>query len=255
MRRTQLYILFASVILAACGSQSPAARPQKPEIIIAAADNLTDVFQQIGPRFEQQTGIHPVFSFGSTSQLAQQIEHSAPFDVFAAADSQHVQTLDRRGLLLAGSRAVYARGVLALWIPAGAQTQIARIQDLARPDVRFVAIAKPELAPYGEAAVSTLQRLNLWRDVQPKVVYAENINIARQYGLSRNADAVFTAYSLVLHEPGQVIRVDDVLHSPIDQELGILAASKHPEAARKFVDFLLKGEGKSIFAASGYQSP
>src|SRR5438477_51210 len=89
------------------------------------------------------------------------------------------------------------------------------------PNQVSFAIAKPELAPYGQAAVETFEHLGIWRQVQPKVVYAENINAAKQYGVSRNADAVFTAYSLVLHEAGTVIRVDENLHRPIEQELGI----------------------------------
>ena len=248
-------LLVASVFLVACSPEPAPVDRHKQEITIAAAANLTDVFQRIGPSFEANTGIHPVFSFGSTSLLAQQIEHSAPFDVFTAADSEHVAQLNAKKLLLPGTRAVYARGILALWIPAGMKASIGTISDLAKPDVRFIAIAKPELAPYGQAAVETLRRLKLWATVQPKIVYAENINIARQYGLSKNADAVFTAYSLVLHEPGKLIRVDESLHSPIDQELGIVARSKHPEAARKFVDFLLRGEGRKILISSGYQAP
>jgi molybdate transport system substrate-binding protein len=84
------------------------------------------------------------------------------------------------------------------------------------------------------------------------VVYAGNINIAKQYGVSHNADAVFTAYSLVLKESGDVIRVDESLHEPILQALGILANSKHPHAARKFTDFLLQGEGRAILQNYGY---
>src|SRR6202140_1429775 len=120
------------------------------EITVAAAANLNDVFQRVGPQFEAQTGIHPVFSFGSTAQLAQQIEHGAPFDVFAAADTKHVEELDQKGLVLNGSRAVYARGVLALWIPTPSKTRVSRIEDLVSNDVRFIAVAKPELAPYGQ---------------------------------------------------------------------------------------------------------
>src|SRR5579863_9109604 len=98
----------------------------RPEVTIAAAANLGDVFQTIGAQFEAATGTHPVFSFGSTAQLTQQIEHSAPFDLLTAADASHVEELDRKGLLLAHSRAVYARGILALWIPAGAKAVIDR---------------------------------------------------------------------------------------------------------------------------------
>ena len=156
---------------------------------------------------------------------------------------------------MAGSRAIYARGVLALWIPEGGKTGIQSLQDLVKPEIKFIAIAKPELAPYGQASVETLQRLGLWDRIQPKIVYAENINGAKQYGLSHNADAVFTAYSLVLHEPGRVIPVDGDLHQPIDQALGILASSAHQDAGRKFADFLLHGGGRQILRDSGYETP
>src|SRR5690349_2985701 len=88
-------------------------RFRKPEVTVAAAANLTSVFDVLGPRFESQTGIHPVSSFASTAQLARQIESAAPFDVFMAADSEHVAGLEQKGLLAPGSRAIYARGVLA----------------------------------------------------------------------------------------------------------------------------------------------
>jgi molybdate transport system substrate-binding protein len=237
-------------LLASIAQASP-----KQEIVVAAAANLTEAFRALGPVFEAETGVHPVFSFASTAQLTQQIEYAAPFDVFAAADSSHVDELDRKGLLVAGSRAVYAQGVLALWIPPGAKASVKRIEDLTAAEVRVIAMAKPELAPYGEAAVAALRRIGVWDRVKPKVVYAENINMARQYGASNNADAVFTAYSLVQHSGGSVIRVDPALYPPIGQSLGILARSEHLDAARQFVNFLLHGNGRAVLARFGYQLP
>lgn len=239
--------------LCACKSGAPSV--ETPSITIAGAANLTDVFHVIGARFEAATHIHPVFSFASTAQLTQQIENSAPFDVFTAADATHVDELDARHLLVPGSRAIYARGVLALWIPPGSKVEIARIENLAKPEIRFIAIAKPELAPYGQASVEALRNLGLWDKIQAKIVYAENINGAKQYGLSHNADAVFTAYSLVWHDRGNVIPVDEKLHRPIDQALGIVATTTHLDAARRFVNFLLQGEGRNILRNSGYDIP
>ena len=132
-----LLVLFASLL----GAQA------KPEVVIAAAANLTQAMQAIGPAFEAETGIHPVFSFASTSQLAQQIEYGAPFDVFLSADAEHVEQLDRKGLLASATRAVYAQGIVALWIPGGAKVPVSRLEDLTDPRIRVIAIAKPELAP------------------------------------------------------------------------------------------------------------
>jgi molybdate transport system substrate-binding protein len=244
MRR--LAILF--VIAAIAGGQAP-----KREVTVAAAANLSEVFQDVGRQFEAATGIHPVFSFASTAQLAAQIENGAPFDVFAAADVDHVEQLEKKGLLTPGSRAVYATGILALWIPPGSKATLNRPEDLVQPAVKVIALAKPELAPYGLAARETLQKLGIWSQMEPKIVYADNISMAKQYGSSGNADAVFTAYSLVLKEQGKVLQVRDDLHAPIDQALGIVAASKNQGSARAFVDYLLTGKGRGILGDSGYR--
>ncbi len=223
----------------------------KRTVTIAAAANLSSVFQEIGPQFELASGIHPVFSYASTAQLAMQIENGAPVDVFAAADVEHVDQLEKKGLIVAGSRAVYATGILALWFPKGSSYN--RPEDVAQPGVKVIALAKPELAPYGLAARETLQKLGIWSKVEPRVVYADNISMAKQYGSSGNADAVFTAYSLVLKEPGKVVQVDESLHSPISQALGIVSASKNQRAGRAFADYLVKGQGREILRASGYR--
>jgi molybdate transport system substrate-binding protein len=228
---------------------------QKREVNVAAAANLSEVFQQVGPQFELATGIHPVFSFGSTAQLATQIENGAPFDVFAAADVDHVKQLVQKGLMPPGSWALYATGILALWSPPGSKVQINQLQDLTQPSVKVIALAKPELAPYGLAARETLQKQGIWNQVESKIVYADNITMAKQYGSSGNADAVFTAYSLVLKEPGKVIRIDEKLHAPIDQAVGIVAASKKQAEGRDFINFLTAGKGRDIMRDSGYKVP
>jgi molybdate transport system substrate-binding protein len=247
----QSVLLLVALILA---TGSPGQTPKR-EVTVAAAANLNEVFQTLGPQFEAATGVHPVFSFASTAQLALQIENGAPYDVYAAADVEHVDQLDKKGLLLPRSRAVYATGILALWIPPGSAAKSDGPEGLVQPSVKVIALAKPELAPYGLAARETLQRLGIWDRVQSKVVYADNINMAKQYGTSGNADAVFTAYSLVLKEAGKVIKVDEKLHNPIDQALGIVAASKHQDTAQQFVDFLLKGAGRNILGDFGYRLP
>ncbi len=225
------------------------------EVVVGAAANLTSVFQVIGPAFERETGIHPVFSYASTAQIAQQIEERAPIDLFAAADTEHSQELERKGLLAAGSRAVYATGILALWIPPSARAAVHGIGDLAKPEVRIVAAAKPELAPYGLAAVEALQHSGLWEVVKPKMVYASNVSMVQQYGSTGNADAVFTAMSLVRNEPGKVLEVDPKLHHRLDQELGITSYAANKVSAVRFRQFLLTGNGRDILAKSGYRLP
>lgn len=233
-----------------------AAFPQagKGQLTVAAAANLTQVAHDLGAKFEAETGIHTVFSFGSTALLTQQIENGAPFDVFLAADAQHVEELDGKSLLVKGSRVPYADGVLALWSPSPKIT-IDRLEDLTSPEVHVIAVAKPELAPYGAATIETLQNAGLLDKVKPKIVYADNINMAKQFGVSGNADAVFTALSLVLKEKGKVIRIDGKLHKPITQDLGVVASSKHKAEADKFTTFILRGNGRAVLSDFGYQAP
>jgi len=223
----------------------------KSELTIAAAANLMDVFGELGPAFESQTGIHPVFSFGSTAQLTQQIENSAPFDVFAAADSEHVAALEQKGLVAPRSRAIYATGVLAMWVPPDSKASGTRLEDLASPGVRVIALANPTLAPYGKAAQTLLEKQPDWERIKPKIVYAENISMARQYGKSGNADVVFTAYSLVLHEGGKIV---PLASDGLQQEIAIVARSPHREEAQKFEDFVLHGAGRDILSRYGYQT-
>jgi molybdate transport system substrate-binding protein len=218
------------IIVAFCGALC-----QGAEITVAAAANLTEAAQTIGAEFEAQTKIHPVFSFGST------------------ADAEHADKLAGENLLAPGSNAVYAVGVLALWIPPASKAHVDKVEDLKAIDVQVIAVANPKLAPYGAAAVETLQKAGIWDQVMAKIVYAENISMAKQYGTSKNADAVFTAYSLVLKEAGKVIPVDEALHQPIVQKLGIVARSQHIDDARKFTQFVLNGPGRDILARYGYK--
>ncbi len=246
--RTTFLLIIVAFWATAC--QFASAAPA--EITVAAAANLTEVAQTLGSEFEAQTKIHPVFSFGSTAQLTTQIENSAPFDVFLAADAEHVDKLAGENLLTPGSSAVYAIGVLAMWIPPGSKAHVTNLADLKASDVKVIAVANPKLAPYGAATVESLQHAGIWDAVMPKIVYAENINMAKQYGTSKNADAVFTAYSLVLKEAGKVIQIDEALHQPIVQKLGIVARSQHIDDAKKFTGFVLGEPGRAILMRYGY---
>jgi molybdate transport system substrate-binding protein len=250
----KFFLLIGALLIGtACKRGNPAAETPKAEITVAAAANLTEVAQALGSEFEAQTKIHPVFSIGSTAQLTSQIENSAPFDVFLAADAEHVDKLDREGLLAPGSGAVYAVGVLALWIPPSSQAHVKKLEDLKSGEVRVIALANPKLAPYGAAAVEALQHAGIWDRVKAKIVYADNISMAKQYGTSKNADAVFTAYSLVLKEAGDVIQVDEALHQPIVQKLCVVARSQHRDSAQSFTGFVLNGPGRAILARYGYK--
>ena len=222
---------------------------------MAAAANLTHVFGQVASAFQAKTGVEVVFSYGSTAELATQIDNGAPFDLFAAADTEHVDSLVKTRKLTSDSRAIYALGQLALWMPEGQQSGVRELKDLAGKQIRFIAIAQPELAPYGAATVEVLKGAGLWDAVLPKLVYGTSISMAKQFAASGSANAAFTAYSLVLHEKGTVLKIDSHLHKPIEQAMGIVAASSHLKEAQQFRAFLLGDEGRRILANGGYLLP
>jgi molybdate transport system substrate-binding protein len=244
-------VLCAAILLSSCS----APRATNAKLTVAAAANLMDVFGEVDRAFQAKTGVEVVFSYGSTAQLATQIENGAPFDLFAAADTEHVDSLVAAGKVIAVSRAIYALGQLALWIPEGETSGAGGLEVLAGPQIRFVAIAEPDLAPYGRATVEVLQGTGLWDRVQPKLVYGTSISMAKQFAASGSANAAFTAYSLVLHDKGTVLKIDPHLYHPIEQAMGIVAASAHAKQASQFWSFLLSAEGRTILANNGYLLP
>jgi molybdate transport system substrate-binding protein len=121
--------------------------------------------------------------------------------------------------------------------------------------VTKIAVAKPDLAPYGEAAVEALRALGVWEGVEPKVVYAQSVAQAKQFAATGNADAAFLPRSLVREGEGRFIEIDAHLHRPIDQAVGVVSASRRQAAARQFVEFLLSEEGRALLKSFGYAEP
>jgi molybdate transport system substrate-binding protein len=243
------------ILLAAFGCRSKAGSSEQTTLTIAAASNLTDTFEELTPRFTALTGIRVVVSFGATADLAKQIEHGAPFDVFMAADANHVEQLDSKGLLLPGSRKNYARGRLVMWLPASSTLAAQRIEDIRAKEFDRIAIAKPDVAPFGQAAVETLQALGIWDDVQPRVVYSQTVSQAKQYAATGNAEAAFIPLALVKPGEGKYLEVDSHLHRPIDQALGIVKESAKQQAAKRWLDFLMSPGGQQLLVKHGYEAP
>jgi len=239
-------VFLGFLLLTSCASESNTSQSKSPEIVVAAAANLTEAFAEVGPRFTSKTGVRVVFSFGATADLAKQIENGAPFDVFAAADTEHVDALERKGLLTANSRTPYARGRLVMWLPPGRDLAAQRIEDIVAKEFDRIAVAKPDVAPYGRATVETLQALGIWTTVEPKVIYAQNVSQAKQYASTGNAEVAFIPLALVPPGAGKYVEVLETLHRPIDQSLGIIQGSANQDAARRFVEFLMSDEGQEI---------
>jgi molybdate transport system substrate-binding protein len=244
-----LFVVLACVT--ACKDKSSTTSAHD-ELTIAAASDLTPAFEEIGREFESANKIKVVFTFGSTGMLTRQIENGAPFDVFAAANVSYIEDLDKKGLIISDSKAVYARGRIALWTPNTSNVRLQGIADLARPEVMRIAIANPDHAPYGLAAKQALESVGIWDQVKPKLVFGDNIRQTFQYAATGNVDVAIVSLSLSTESRGRWTLIPEELHQPIDQGLGIIKATKNEKAARAFAAFLTGPQGQAIMKKYGF---
>jgi len=221
-------------------------------LVVSAASDLQLAFQEIGALYQTRTGTRVVFNFGSSGQLAQQIAQGAPVDLFAAANVAYVDDLEQKGFVVPGTKAVYGRGRLTLWTRADSPVQVATLTDLLSPQVRRVAIANPEHAPYGMAARHALQRAGVWEQVQPKLVLAENIRQALQYGETGDVEVAIVALSLSIGSSGRWVIVPQELYPPLDQALAVVRGTRHEAAARALAAFVVGAEGRAVLAKYGF---
>jgi molybdate transport system substrate-binding protein len=225
------------------------------ELTVSAASDLTPAFQELGKIFEQTNGTRVVFNFGSTGQLAQQIEQGAPVDLFAAANASFIDELEQKGLIISETKAAYAQGRLTIWIRKDSPLRIDRVEDLAAPEVKRVAIATPEHAPYGKAAKEALGRAGVWDAVSSKLVFGENISQTLQFAESGNVDAAIVALSLSINSGGKWKLIPTELHNPLTQTLAVIRGAKNEAAARKFAVFINAPEGRQVMRRYGFVLP
>jgi len=244
----RIVLAFSVFVFAACA-------PIPRTLTVSAAANLQPAFTEIGAQFERATGTRVIFNFGATIQLGQQIEQGAPVDLFAAADRATIDELAARGLLIPDTVKTYARGQLVLYSRTDNAVQLQSLPDLTKSDIKRVAIANPERAPYGAAARQALQNLGLWETLQPKIVFAENIQQTQQYADTGNVDAAIIAHSLAINSTGRWVLIPNDLHNPIDQALGVVKGAKNERAAREFAAFVMSAAGRTVLAKFGYAFP
>lgn len=212
------------------------------DLIIAAASDLAPIAPKLEQAYKQKTR----FTLASSGSLKQQIENGAPFDVFLSANEQYVKDLAAAGLV--SNPTIYAIGRIALWSPNGS---VASLADLKKTSVIHLAIPNPQHAPYGVAARQALESQGLWKDVEPKIVYGENVRQALQFAESGNADAVITSWTLLIGK-GKLLPAE--WHSPIRQTGAVVKSSSQPDAARQFLKFLLSPEAQKILNNGGLWS-
>lgn len=235
--------------LAGCGGAEPGA-----PLRVAAASDLQAVLPVLAARFRAEAGVEVVATFGSSGNLARQIRQGAPFDLFLSANRQYIEDLAAEGVIRPDSVDPYAVGVLALAVHEAVSAPIATLDDLRRPEVRRVALANPEFAPYGVAARQALERSGLWDDLGPKLVLADSVRHALQFVQSGNAEVGLVALSNARDAPRvRATPIDESRHEPITQVLGVVAGAAREADARAFARFLLGPDGQAILARDGFR--
>ena len=173
---------------------------------MAAASDLQGVLPNLAERFTAATGITITPVVGASGQLAEQIRQGAPFDVFLSANIAYVRKLASEGHITADSVRVYAQGRLVLVVNRQSNVTVKALADLTGPEVKHIAIANPDVAPYGLAARQTLEKSGLWDSLKPKVVQAETVRQAMQFVQSGNAEVGLVAHSVA--EDPRVRKID-----------------------------------------------
>ncbi len=238
-----------------------AAPARAEQITVAAASDLNHAIKELAASFEKGSGYSVSLSFGASGNLYAQIESGAPYDLFFSADADYPAKLVAAGKIDGASIRTYAIGRLVLWVPASLKLDPEQLKmDLIlQPEVKKIAIANPQHAPYGRAAMAALDHFQFAGLVKDKLVLGENVSQAAQFVQSGNAQAGLIPLSLALSPPmkaaGKYWQLPDDSYPDIKQAAGILTSSKHKLAARAFLDFVGSAEGAAILQQYGFGLP
>lgn len=233
------------------GCQKAPAPHHHATLQVAAASDLTVAFEELGQLFEARTGQRVTFSFGASGALAKQLSQGAPFDLFAAANAAYVDSAVQSGACDGATKALYARGHIVLWSKSGAPLR--ELDELANPQIRHIAIANPDHAPYGKAAKEALIAAGVWSRVESKVVQAENVRQALQFAQTGNADVALVALSLVARDgSGSRLAIDPSLHRPIEQTLVVCKHGRNVDGGREFAKLVESSEGQAVLERHGF---
>lgn len=247
--KTKAFALLVSLFFAAGLSAA--------ELTVHAAASLTDAMKEIAAGYEKESGDKLKFNFGASSMLARQIEEGAPADLFLSADEAKMDALEKKELLLAGSRRTLLANTLVIIVPTDASSPPKGAADLAKPEYKKLALAEPQSVPAGIYAREYLQGLGLWDGVKDKVVPLENVRAASAAVESGNVEAGFVYKTDALLSKKAKIAVEiSVAEGPrISYPLAIIKSSKEAEQAKKFADYLAGPAARQVFKKFGFIVP
>ena len=230
------------------------------DLSVAAAADLQFAFQDVAARFERDTGHHVQMVFGSSGNFFTQVQNGAPFDLFFSADQDYPKKLEAAGLTEPGTLYRYASGKIVLWVTNDSKLDASRgLSVLLDPSVKKIAIANPQHAPYGRAAVAALQHEKLYDQLSSKFVMGENISQTASFVVAGSADAGIVALSLALapsmKEKGKYFEIPADDYPPIVQAAVVLQSSKQKEMAKQFLEYLKSPTVIELLRGYGFAVP
>lgn len=255
--RTAARVLIV-VLMLSYGARETQAQGQV--IRIAAAADLKFAMGELTESFEKRTGTKVSVTYGSSGNFFSQLQNGAPFDLFFSADIEYPKKLEASGLAEPGTLHPYAVGRIVIWMPPESKVDLPKLGWNALQDasVQKIAIANPEHAPYGRAAVAALQNAGVYEQLKSKLVYGENITQAAQFVQSGNAQAGIIAISLAVSpgmKNGKSWEIPADMHPSIEQAAIILKSARNKVAGQAFLDFVKSAEGVVVLAKYGFAMP
>jgi molybdate transport system substrate-binding protein len=240
------FILLIILFLVSCSRTAPAS------LTIAVASNSQYALEEINAAFSEKTGVTSDLVVSSSGKLTAQIKEGAPFDLFVSADIKYPNELYLSGLTT-DKPMVYAYGKLVLW--STSKEVRPTLERLTSDSVTHVAIANPETAPYGAAALELLKKRGIYEQVQHKLVFGESISQTNQFILSGAADIGFTAKSVVVYGPmkgkGRWLELDPQHYAPLAQGV-VMIKNQNTTLSKQYFDFLQSPDGQQILHKYGY---
>lgn len=225
---------------------------------VAAAADLKFAFEELKTKFEKKHPEHNLeLILGSSGKFHQQIENGAPFDIFFSADVNFPKELVQKGHAVAPVT-TYAFGRIVLW-SAKVDASKLTLKDLPDPKYKKVAIAAPDHAPYGARAKEALEYEKVWTQVEPKLVFGENIGHTAQLIETQAADIGIIALSLAVNDKftkqGGYYLIPDNYHSPLEQAYVVTTVGKDNKAAHAFAEFMKTEEARKVMRHYGFLLP
>jgi len=230
------------------------------QLTIAAAADLEGVLPEITAQFQKQTGINAKVSFGSSGNFFMQIRNGAPFDIFFSADIDYPKELEAEGLIETGSLYEYATGKIVIWALKDSMLDLSQgLKIFLDPKISKIAIANPEHAPYGRAAVAALKQDNLYDNISKKLVLGENISQTASFVVSGAANVGILAMSLArtpaMQQKGKYRDIPSSDYPPIEQAVVILKSSSQKDNAHRFMQYLKSEPVTSLLKEYGFSVP